>query len=843
MTTLLIIFGLLFAILLPRGTNVPTSSQPRIVKGLIIANLAIHCVTQIVQWLSLHDHSHYLLRQYLDIFALTPIKLDQGQDWRWMQLVTANFFHGSWSHVIFNLWFFYIYGANLEDLFGPRKFWIFMVCSMLTSQLAIVFLSQGSEAFKMPHLGFSGVVYATMAAYLICFPRSKIQVVLIYDITFWMLVIFVLGPLCLLSAWYVSSLSQLLLIAGFVLMFINMNPGHLSFGVPAFIFLGYRLLKDWLNLDNQMNELSISAWGHAGGFMAGVIAGYIVNGTKGFSVTYDNEPGPEKKMSKKLRDEEQRLQAAAANSGMAGARAYLGQRVFVGDGVTATEFYLKTVLPQYPELALDPREQLSLARMLDIRGFPEQALHAYDIYMKNEGQGHGPPDAYLAAAKLCKSFPAHIPEGLRYLQRLNDMEILNREKIEAQELREELAAIAAANGIDIESALLEDRAASDGRKSRDRWEKKLPVRDAGPIALRTSRMKQLEPESSDAQPPPIPDSTPASPVGLTGKKPLPLKSLSRVKPPAVDENSSVPGPTYQPAPQLAPIILPPTPHSPVIEDSPSQTLETHKPLFLAGDNAEKPTGIKLDDGVVHAEKPAKLEHVQSSRLGDRKATKQALPDKPRWAIILARNAAINGAALIEILSDKLGGSENARNAIAEGKGILMRGLEEGEARQLSDELNRREVSALAVSEDHPALSLEALDLLSLEIQGGEIIASYSGGRTRCDANDVQTLTYALVKLSPHSKSFRRCLEIIANPTRRRLTAWDHTINRAVCKIDGKPVTTEFALEELFLALASRVPDGALTHAARHALRAPEEIVKFESFQAYENYIAFCILSK
>src|SRR5436190_24188961 len=118
MAVLLIILTLLFAMMLPRGTNVPYSNPPRIVKNLIIANLAIHCVTQIFDWMSLHDNSAFLLRQYYDVFALTPIKLEQGQDWRWMQLVTANFIHGSWMHVVFNVWFFYIYAVNLEDLFG-----------------------------------------------------------------------------------------------------------------------------------------------------------------------------------------------------------------------------------------------------------------------------------------------------------------------------------------------------------------------------------------------------------------------------------------------------------------------------------------------------------------------------------------------------------------------------------------------------------------------------------------------------------------------------------------------------------------------------------------------------
>jgi hypothetical protein len=237
-----------------------------------------------------------------------------------------------------------------------------------------------------------------------------------------------------------------------------------------------------------------------------------------------------------------------------------------------------------------------------------------------------------------------------------------------------------------------------------------------------------------------------------------------------------------------------------------------------------------------------MESLPSARV-ERKGKNPPASPPATWAVILAENAEINGSALIEILSAKLDGSISARAAISEGKGILMRGLDESEAHELAGELSRSEVSAHAVREDHGALTHEPLDLLSLDIQNGEIIASYSGGRTRCETADVRTLTYSLVKLSPHSKSFRRCLEIVAEPSQRRLAAWDHTLNRAMCRVDGRPVTPEFALEELFLALASRAPDSALTHAARHALRAPEEIVKFESFQAYENYMAFCILSK
>ena len=49
--------------------------------------------------------------------------------WRFLPLLTANFLHGGWLHLIGNMWFLWIFGDNVEDRLGHLSFLFFyLVC-------------------------------------------------------------------------------------------------------------------------------------------------------------------------------------------------------------------------------------------------------------------------------------------------------------------------------------------------------------------------------------------------------------------------------------------------------------------------------------------------------------------------------------------------------------------------------------------------------------------------------------------------------------------------------------------------------------------------------------------
>ncbi|MGI8908271.1 MAG: rhomboid family intramembrane serine protease [Candidatus Sumerlaeaceae bacterium] len=465
MTVLFWFTGLIFAALLPWGTNVPLHKRGILVKVVVIANIVVHLVTagfifesNVSPWASVETREHAVkaatrYETYRDTVALTPSKLREEGGWRWGQLITANFIHVGWLHLALNLWLFALYGQNLEELFGRRRFAVFLVAAMVGSQLAIIWLTELTNAYRVPHGGFSGVVYAVIGAYLVCFPRSQVKVALVYDFRFWACIGFLLVPAVYIFGMSSPSLGELILLIGVVGLFVFLEPEHARFGLPAIVLLGYKLFQDAITMPQQAED-RISIWGHMGGLVVGIVVGFVVNGTKGFHQTWED---PDAALSPRRKEREKvnvaKMEAAARDDEDA-ARVYLGQRIFVGDVVRATEFYLQTALKKFPDLRLDPRELHSLGRMLELKGHEAAALRVYEQLIQVTPIPPGYEDAFLTAAKLChQTAPERAVDALRYLKLFEANAQMMRDRHEARRQREEILVAARARGEDCDALL------------------------------------------------------------------------------------------------------------------------------------------------------------------------------------------------------------------------------------------------------------------------------------------------------------------------------------------------------------------------------------------------------
>jgi len=549
MTTLLWLTGLIFAALLPWGTNVPLERRVVLVKVLIGLNIAVHLFTQgymhqssTSEWSSSETRlnaadAQKKLENYIDTFGITPGKLTDEGGWRYAQLITANFIHGGWLHLVMNLWLFSLYGQNLEALFGRWRFGAFMLAAMLGSQAAVLLFTANTPAFSQPHAGFSGVVYAVMGAYLVCFPRSKINVALIYDIKFWAAVLFLLLPGIFIFGSASKSLAELLLVLGVVILFALIQPDHARFGMPAFVLLGYKLLQDALTFERQIEEFHISIWSHMGGLMVGTVAGLLVNGTRGLHQTYGDTDGvlPGRKLPN--RKSKLRKLEGDAHKDPEAARVYLQQRVFIGDAAGATKFYSEVVLKQFPSLVLEPRDLHQLGRMLEFKGLDAAALHAYEQLLRVEGLPAGHEDAYMQAAKLCSRLqPERVGDCVRYIDRFEELTPLMRDKFEARRFRTEILEAAKGRGllndidVPVEPAPL-PKAVAIGSKR---------LQPEAPALPPSIPLDQLS--ASNSAPPPVEPAVgeevsaeaatpPNDPQGLPewGKKALPLKSEEKLR--------------------------------------------------------------------------------------------------------------------------------------------------------------------------------------------------------------------------------------------------------------------------------------------------------------------------
>jgi membrane associated rhomboid family serine protease len=86
-------------------------------------------------------------------------------------LVTSQFLHGGWLHLLGNLLFLWIFGNNIEDRFGRAAFLAFYLGGGVVAGLTQVVIDPASD---VPTIGASGAIAATLGAYLVLFPRARI---------------------------------------------------------------------------------------------------------------------------------------------------------------------------------------------------------------------------------------------------------------------------------------------------------------------------------------------------------------------------------------------------------------------------------------------------------------------------------------------------------------------------------------------------------------------------------------------------------------------------------------------------------------------------------------------
>ena len=95
---------------------------------------------------------------------------------------TSLFLHGSALHLIGNMLYLWVFGDNVEDAMGHRRFLVFYLLCGLVAGLATVMSSPGAT---VPTIGASGAISAILGAYLVLHPRARVLVPVILFIPFY----------------------------------------------------------------------------------------------------------------------------------------------------------------------------------------------------------------------------------------------------------------------------------------------------------------------------------------------------------------------------------------------------------------------------------------------------------------------------------------------------------------------------------------------------------------------------------------------------------------------------------------------------------------------------------
>ena len=118
----------------------------------------------------------YALERFVEHWGIVPDSISGNLQ----TLLTSMFLHGGWLHLLGNMLFLWVFGRNVEDLIGGRRFLAFYLCCGLAAGILQVVTNPYS---RVPTIGASGAIAGVMGAYLIKFPRARI-VTLVFIIVF-----------------------------------------------------------------------------------------------------------------------------------------------------------------------------------------------------------------------------------------------------------------------------------------------------------------------------------------------------------------------------------------------------------------------------------------------------------------------------------------------------------------------------------------------------------------------------------------------------------------------------------------------------------------------------------
>ena len=147
-----------------------------------------------------------------------------------LTLISYQFLHGGWWHLISNMLFLWVFADNIEDAYGHVAFALFYLFAGVVGGLAHVLMSPTSD---VPLIGASGAVSGMIGAYVVLFPKARVWILLFMRLPLR------IGAVWVLGGWLVLQIASLLLVP---------NDG----------------------------EVQVAWWAHIGGFAAGLTVTYAI---------------------------------------------------------------------------------------------------------------------------------------------------------------------------------------------------------------------------------------------------------------------------------------------------------------------------------------------------------------------------------------------------------------------------------------------------------------------------------------------------------------------------------------------------------------------------------------
>jgi len=165
-------------------------------------------------------------------FALSVEGLRHGFVW---QLLTYQFMHGGWLHLLLNCWAIYLFGREVEETLGRNIFLTLYFTSGVIGGLfqALAGVLLGSR-FAVPVVGASAGAFGLVAAYASLYPERPLMLLLFFVIPVRM------------RAKFLLLFSALLTLAGLVFPMDNIaHAAHLGGMITGIVFVRYAIYWHW----------------------------------------------------------------------------------------------------------------------------------------------------------------------------------------------------------------------------------------------------------------------------------------------------------------------------------------------------------------------------------------------------------------------------------------------------------------------------------------------------------------------------------------------------------------------------------------------------------------------
>ncbi len=232
--------------MLPIRDHNPSGRTPYVVYALMALNIGVF-LTYFTQ------PEQVVLRDVFLHWALIPARISHGSGFE--TILTSTFLHGGLLHLGGNMLFLWIFGDNLEDEMGHLGFLLFYLACGIGAGLIHILAAPYSP---VPTVGASGAIAGVMGAYLLLFPRARVDILIILLVFFRII------------------------------------------AIPAWLMLGLWLVFQFLGgLSADPNGGGVAYWAHTGGFVAGLALTVPLwlrrGGPRFWSRTHGLPPHPEAK--------------------------------------------------------------------------------------------------------------------------------------------------------------------------------------------------------------------------------------------------------------------------------------------------------------------------------------------------------------------------------------------------------------------------------------------------------------------------------------------------------------------------------------------------------------------